>query len=64
MIMSFTNQPQTTSFQTELDTEEQMLIASCVSKIKKHLDRNLELAQSPSQVSRLLTAKWYINQNY
>lgn len=63
--MILANQTQTKEVLSEdFDAEEMMLLEACVSRIKKHLEKNLESAQNADQVSRLLDAQWYISQNF
>jgi len=58
------NQTITKEIDTTFDAEELMLMERCVSKIKRHIDRNLENAQDRYQADRMLTAKWYISENF
>lgn len=54
----------TKEIDSTFDAEEMMLLERCVSKIKSHIDRNIESAQDSYQVNRLLDAKWYILENF
>jgi len=47
-----------------LDSEELMLLERTVSKIKRHLERNLEIIEDRDQANRLMEAKWYITENF
>ncbi len=59
-----TNQIITQEIDMNLDSEELMLLERTVSKIKRHLERNLEIIEDRDQANRLMEAKWYITENF
>ena len=59
-----TDQIITQEIDMNLDAEELMLLERTVSKIKRHLDRNLEIIEDRDQANRLMEAKWYIAENF
>lgn len=50
--------------QESLEADEADMLAACVSKIKKHINRNLEQTEDHFKMSRLLSAIWYLNEHY
>lgn len=48
----------------EFDAEELAMLNECMSKIKQHVDKNIDRSNDPKKVSRLLTFRWYVNKNF
>ena len=64
MIMTATNQTKTLDSFEGFDAEELALLESTISKIKGHVEKNIEGSSDPQQISKLLSVRWYINQNF
>lgn len=64
MIMTATNQTEIRDSFEGFDAEELAMLKSTLSKIKGHVDKNIEGSADPQQISRLLSMRWYINQNF
>lgn len=64
MIMTATNQTETREEFDGFDAEELAMLDATLSKIKGHLDRNIEGSNDPQEISRLLSMRYYINQSY
>lgn len=58
------NQATFKRFNESLDNEEMMMLDRCLAKIKKHIDRNIENGTDQTQVSRMVSAKWFISENF
>ena len=64
MIMTATNQTALSDSFEGFDAEELAMLESTLSKIKGHVDKNIEGSSDPQQISKLLSMRWYINQKF
>ncbi|WP_147303068.1 hypothetical protein [Marinoscillum furvescens] len=58
------NKNQCDSLTEDLTEEELAVLDECMSKIRQHVDKNIDRANDPKAVSRLLTFRWYVNKNF
>lgn len=62
MSMSATNQNQLNqNLYKNLNAEEKILLDECMSRIMRHVDKNLEKAAELKTVARLLTFRWLLS---
>lgn len=62
--MTATNQTETRDTFEGFDAEELAMLEATLSKIKGHVDKNIEGSSDPQQISKLLSMRWFINQNF
>ncbi|MEQ8471583.1 MAG: hypothetical protein RIC35_10370 [Marinoscillum sp.] len=63
-MMTATTQTITLDKFEDFDAEELAMLDSTLSKIRKHVDKNIEGASDPQKISKLLSFKWYINKTF
>ncbi|MEQ9302995.1 MAG: hypothetical protein RJQ14_03700 [Marinoscillum sp.] len=64
MILTATNQTIAANNFEDFDAEELAMLDATLSKIKAHLDKNIEGSSDPQKISKLMSYKWYINQTF
>ena len=62
--MTSTNQTETRETFEGFDAEEMAMLDATLSKIKGHVDRNIEGSSDPQEISKLLSMRYFINQNF
>ncbi len=62
--MTSTNQTETRERFEAFDAEEMAMLDATLSKIKGHVDKNIEGSSDPQEISKLLSMRYFINQNF
>lgn len=63
-MMTSTRTNKTEVSDANFDLEEMRMLQRCAQKISGHLDRNISTSSNQRQINRLLSAKWFIDENY
>lgn len=47
----------------DLTSSEKRLFEGCMTRIMRHVDKNIERAKEPASATRMLTVRWLIHKN-